>query len=104
MKKEMMNTFFLAFAAFFIATSTNSVATNGPQQSFKLKQELVCKDYWGLEKIFRQIESAEDQSIPLKVKLQCKNRNNEIYVRNDDFKFERSSGAIDRTYLQGGSL
>lgn len=98
MKKEMINIFFLVFAAFLIVANTNSVATNGPQQSFTMQNEFTCKDYFGLEKIFSQAEITEDQSIPLKVRLECKNRNNETYVRNDEFKFERPSGAINRTY------
>lgn len=96
MRKELMNTFFLAFIAFLIATTSNSVATNGPQQSYKLQREVACKDYWGLEKIFSQAKTVENQEVPLKVKLQCKY--DETYVRNNDFKFERSSGAINRTY------
>lgn len=66
MKGKLLNTFFLVFAAVLIAVTTESVATNGPRQS-----EVGCKDFLGLEKIFGQAKTENDEVISLNVKVKC---------------------------------
>lgn len=97
MKKEFMNIFFLVFAAYLIAKTTNSEATNVLHQSYKLKQEVVCKDFSGLEKLFSQEKTFENEAIPLTVKTKCRKKN-ESYVKNDDFKFDRFSSPLIRNF------
>lgn len=96
MKKELMKTFFLAFAAFLIATTSNSVANNRQQKSFD--EEVACNDIWGLEKLVVQAKTPEDEPVPVNVKIQCSKKRTEPFVRNDDFKLDRTSNSMNRNF------
>lgn len=97
MKKELLKTFFLSFAAFLVATTTSSVVTTGSIQAKRPQQELACEDIWGLEKLFEQAANTSEDSIPLNAKYQCTSKKNESYARTDNLKIDRTSSSIKRT-------
>ncbi len=98
MKKEFVKIIFLTSVAFLIAISTNSLANKGHLSPVEFQEEEACKDYWGLEKVLNLTEKYDNESIPIKVRLDCRKNNKTNYVKSEEFRFDRFSNAINRTY------
>ena len=91
MKKEFFKISILAFAAFFIAASTNSLANKGYLSSVELQEEEACKDYWSLESVLSLTEKNDNESIPIKIRPDCRKSSETNYVKSEEFRFDRFS-------------
>lgn len=74
MRKEMKKIFFLTLAALFIATTSNSVAPHQVRSASVIQRPEACDYDWGLGKWLNQSLTIDDQTVPLSIKIKCKNK------------------------------